>query len=245
MVDFHTHILPNVDDGSKSVRESLEMLRLLSSQGVTTVCATPHFYARRTSPEAFVIKRQKAFDSLKPYLTPDHPSIILGAEVLYYEGICQTEDLSLLRLSGTKMLLLEMPTVPWTERMISTIIELNSRPDVTIVLAHIERYLSANSKAVWDRLHRNGVMFQANAEFFNSFWTKRKAVKMLSKDRIHLIGTDCHNLTDRRPDIDTSLSYITKKLSSDSLYSMYKIEEYLKSVPSSNEIDHLLDLRMH
>ena len=46
MIDFHSHILPGMDDGSKSTQESLEMLDMLRAQGVDTVAATPHFYAR-------------------------------------------------------------------------------------------------------------------------------------------------------------------------------------------------------
>lgn len=45
MIDLHTHILPNVDDGSSSLEESLALLRMLASQGVTLTAATPHFYA--------------------------------------------------------------------------------------------------------------------------------------------------------------------------------------------------------
>ena len=48
MIDLHTHILPNVDDGSSSLEESLALLRMLASQGVTLTAATPHFYERHT-----------------------------------------------------------------------------------------------------------------------------------------------------------------------------------------------------
>ena len=53
MIDFHSHILPGMDDGSKSTQESLEMLDMLRAQGVDTVAATPHFYARENPPEVF------------------------------------------------------------------------------------------------------------------------------------------------------------------------------------------------
>ena len=64
MIDVHTHILPGIDDGSKSVEMSLEMLRILASQGVTTVVATPHFYATRNNPESFYEDRQRAREQL-------------------------------------------------------------------------------------------------------------------------------------------------------------------------------------
>lgn len=60
MIDFHSHILPGVDDGSKNVEMSLEMLRASAAQGVTDICLTPHFYAERNTPEKFLEKRRRA-----------------------------------------------------------------------------------------------------------------------------------------------------------------------------------------
>ena len=53
MIDWHNHLLPNMDDGSRSVEESLAMLRAQAAQGVTTVMATPHFYANDESVASF------------------------------------------------------------------------------------------------------------------------------------------------------------------------------------------------
>ncbi|MCD8022363.1 MAG: hypothetical protein LUF30_05135 [Lachnospiraceae bacterium] len=60
MIDFHTHILPGIDDGSSSTEESMEMLRLSYSQGITEIVATPHFYATQESPEHFLRRRASA-----------------------------------------------------------------------------------------------------------------------------------------------------------------------------------------
>ena len=59
MIDFHSHILPGVDDGSKNLLMSLTMLRRLYEQGVTKVAATPHFYADKQSPDSFARKRDE------------------------------------------------------------------------------------------------------------------------------------------------------------------------------------------
>ena len=99
MIDFHTHILPGVDDGSKNVEESLLMLDSMKNQGVKTVIATPHFYANDESVESFLSRRNEAFSSLKKSLA-DGPEIILGAEVRYYDGISRLEDLKKLRIEG-------------------------------------------------------------------------------------------------------------------------------------------------
>ena len=62
MIDLHTHILPNVDDGSSSLEESLALLRMLASQGVTLTAATPHFYATSDTPEKFFRRREAAWN---------------------------------------------------------------------------------------------------------------------------------------------------------------------------------------
>ena len=65
LTDFHSHILPEVDDGSRSVRQSLEMLRLEGEQGIRRVVATPHFYARQDTPERFLRRRERAWNALR------------------------------------------------------------------------------------------------------------------------------------------------------------------------------------
>ena len=61
VVDFHTHILPGIDDGSSSAEESLAMLQMEKEQGIDTVVVTPHFYPQEDRPERFLKRRKEAF----------------------------------------------------------------------------------------------------------------------------------------------------------------------------------------
>lgn len=201
MIDFHTHILPGVDDGSKSVAESLGMLREESKQGIQKLVLTPHFYAHENSPEQFLARRNDAWEQLSPVLNARMPKIYLGAEVQYFEGICQVEELPRLCVEGSDLLLLEMPFSKWSDRIIQDVLTLNDREDIQIVLAHIDRYLSMQSKETWQILLENGVLMQVNASFFLHWKTKHKAMKMLKKGQIHLLGSDCHNMTHRPPNL--------------------------------------------
>lgn len=202
MIDFHTHILPGIDDGSKSVSESVTMLRMQMRQGIRTVVATPHFYADRTSPELFLEEREQAWMELEPYLWPELPDVYLGAEVQYFEGISTVDEIKLLKITGSDLLLLEMPFQRWTVRMVEDVLELNDRPDVRIVLAHIERYLAKQPKELWQNLRDCGVLMQSNVSFFADWKTRYKAMSMLAKGEIHMLGTDCHNKTYRPPNWD-------------------------------------------
>ena len=79
VIDFHSHILPGIHDGSKDLETSLEMLRMSAAQGVTDMVATPHFYASKEGFETYLEKRIHAFETLCASRTPDMPRIRLGA----------------------------------------------------------------------------------------------------------------------------------------------------------------------
>lgn len=212
MIDFHSHILPGIDDGSQHVQDSLEMLRRLKEQGVNTVILTPHFYPNRHSLDKFLYRRQSAWERLNEAL-PDHEMrLLLGAEVQYYRGISHMEQLTELCVQGTNLLLLEMPFSRWSEYAVREVCELASSGEVTVLLAHIERYLAFQSRAVWERLLRCGVLMQSNAEFFLTPVLRRRALQMLKQARIHVLGTDTHNLTTRAPHMDAAMAYITRHL---------------------------------
>lgn len=218
MLDFHSHILPEIDDGAQSIEESLAMLRMLKEQGCETVALTSHYLAMDESPTAFLERRKESYDKLKVEIEKadfDAPKLLLGAEVFYYPGICKMEELSSLTLQGTNLLLLEMPMMPWSEHTIRELIEANNSASVRIVIAHIERAMKYQKKDTISRLIDAGVLIQVNASFFNSRSTKRKALKMLKAGQIHFIGSDCHNTKYRPPRIADALSVIEEKYGTD------------------------------
>ena len=220
MIYWHSHILPEMDDGSRDVAESISMLEMLTSQGVLTVVATPHFYANDESVEQFLERREQSFGILQKALPENAPQIILGAEVRYYAGISHMENLKSLRIQGTKLLLLEMPMATWTEYMIRELIELASQRGIRLVLAHIERYIPLQKRETWIRLARNGIIMQVNASYFISLASRRKAISRLVDGDVQLLGTDCHNMTNRPPKMGQATDFIRKKLGDDYLTQM-------------------------
>lgn len=212
MTDFHTHILPEVDDGSKSVAESIEMLTSLSEQGISKVVATPHFYANDESVEEFLHRRQTAFEQLSKKLTTELPKILLGTEIRYYNGLSRLEHLDFLCIQGTRLLLIEMPECKWTESTIRELTDIASSGRYIPVLAHIERCIFYQSESVFCRLLANGVLMQANADFISGTFSKFKALRLAKRSRIHFIGSDCHNMQNRAPNIGKAYKTLEKKL---------------------------------
>ena len=63
--DYHSHILPNIDDGSDSIKTSLKMIKMMKQQGIGIIVATPHFYMHReASLDSYLVKRQNAYEKL-------------------------------------------------------------------------------------------------------------------------------------------------------------------------------------
>ena len=233
MIDFHSHILPGIDDGSRNVKMSLGMIDTLALQKVDTICATPHFYVTQRTPEHFLERRQEAYELLVPVLPKNSPRILLGAEVLYYPGVSKMEALPELCLEGTDVLLLEMPFTEWQEYWVREVCDLALTRKYTIVLAHIERYYNQQPKKVWDKLLDLGVLMQVNADFFLQpdsifrFRNGSKALKLLKEGRIHLLGTDAHNLSSRPPIIAEAREVIQKELGKKALQRIDELGEEL------------------
>ena len=212
MTDFHAHLLPGMDDGSDSVETSLAMLELWREQGIGRICATPHFYAERTTPERFLRRRAAAGEALQAAMGGEAgPKLLFGAEVRFFDGIGSAEALPSLCLEGSNLLLLEMPFTRWTDRMLTEVAELRRR-DILPVAAHLERYLAFNSSATIRRFMSMDVLIQCNAEFFLSRRTAGKALRLLREERIHFLGSDAHNLSSRAPNLGAALALIERKL---------------------------------
>ena len=212
MTDFHMHVLPGMDDGSKSVEMSLGMLERSASYGVNTVAATSHFYAWENSPRKFLTRRAEAHRRLMETAAgrEDLPRVLLGSEVCFFDGVSGMDELEALCLEGTKLLLLEMPFVRWTERMLREV-ETIQRSGLIPVAAHIERYLDFQPKSLMNEFFELGVLLQCNASFFLDR-RARRALKMFRKGQVRFLGSDAHNLSSRPPNLGGAAELIEKKL---------------------------------
>lgn len=225
--DFHSHILPGVDDGSPDAATSLEMLGRESAQGISRVVATPHFYARHERPERFLERRERAEEALRRAMAQRDglPELLVGAEVHFFRGIAESEFLPQLTIRGTNSILVEMPPAPWPEALCRELADIWDKRGITPIVAHIDRYIGPfRTHGIPKLLQELPVLVQANASFFLDRATARMALNMLKADRIQLLGSDCHNLTDRKPDLGEAVSRIEKKLGRGPIAQIQKYE---------------------
>ena len=227
MIDFHTHILPEMDDGSRSVEESLSMLRAEQAQGVDTVVLTPHFYPKHESLTRFLQRREESFNRLQAAAAENwlQPKLLTGAEVYFFRGIAESDILPELAVAGTDLVLVEMPVTKWSEQMLRELGEIHSKTGLIPVVAHVERYLKDNGRHLSDVLAELPALVQANSSFFLSLGTRRRAMRLLRQGKIHLLGSDCHNMTSRTPNLGVAKEKIIRALGSEGLETVRRVEE--------------------
>lgn len=186
------------------------MLKASRKQGVETVIATPHFYADCEDPSAFLARRASAVSVLSAAVSacPEPlPDIRFGAEILYFPGMSEAEELLGLVIEGTYCLLIEPPMMPWSETMIDEIEQTGKRLRCIPVIAHIDRYMRVlKDPTLIDRVRDRQLLIQVNASFFLHADSTDFAMRLLNESRIHLIGSDCHNLNTRPPNLGMAAS---------------------------------------
>lgn len=224
-IDVHTHVLPRFDDGSRGSTESIEMLRELRAQGAVGVVLTPHFYARRDEPEDFLSAREETAAHLVKRIREEAEGdlpldLYLGAEVEYFNAMSISQSLERMCISGTRYLLCEMPFYSWTEAMINELRVIKKERGITPIIAHIERYFGLYKPSMLDGMIKDGFLIQSNAEAFLGFG-RGKVLKLLSEGRIHLIGSDCHNMEKRAPNMASAFEVIEKRLGRETAERLY------------------------
>lgn len=217
VIDFHSHVLPGIDDGSRNAQTSKGMLCMCREHGVELVIATPHFYADSNRVERFVENRKRAYDEVMA-LDADIPQIMMGAEVAYFSGISRADKIDALTIEDTDIMLLEMPFVTWDDFVVREVRDLIEKRHFHIILAHIERFLKIpGNKSYVEQVLELPLTVQVNAESLLDFRQRGRLLKMFKKNEAHIIGSDCHGMHHRVPNLWLGREALEAKLGHDIL----------------------------
>ncbi len=194
MIDFHTHILPEVDDGSRSFEESLQMIEKEIADGVTDIVITPHMYSKeQLKNRDFHIEQ---FNKLVE-ISKDLPiNLILGAEIYYHSHI--DLDIKNLTLGSSKTILIEFSMM--YEMPIEEVAYSLQVSGYQVIIAHVERYPYLETEDYY-KIKRTGALLQMNASSILGLdkYANKRVVKYLIKNHlIDIVSSDCHSM-DRRP----------------------------------------------
>ena len=223
MIDIHCHILPGIDDGSRDVEESMEMIREAYKAGFTNIISTSHYIEESYNvPKA---RRQELIDMLNSKIEQEGMKIKIynGAEAYITPNLVElikAEELP--TMNGTKYLLMELPMhnqILSLESIVSKVIN----QGITLIIAHPERYsyVQKNYK-ILNELADMGVLFQANYGSCIGQYGKeaeKTLKKLLKANRISFFGTDCH----RAGSVYEKMPEILKKL--EKMIGKEKLEE--------------------
>lgn len=213
MIDMHTHVLPNLDDGAKTEQEAAKLLRLDYAQGVHELVFTPHYYGKKRSVESFLKDRNEAAEKILGQV-PAGMKTRLGAEV-YLTGINDPDNETLCKLAieDTKCVLVELPfSERWRKSLLVKLYGFMAATGYRPIVAHIERYLEiAKNPTLVNFLVKMGCYIQLNTRAFLDKRTQKLAFLLLKHGLVHCLGTDTHNETDRAPDYEQAKALVKEK----------------------------------
>lgn len=191
------------------------MLESLAEQGVDTVALTSHYYAEKETPEEFFKRREASYKELTEAIKgrDDLPKLLLGAEVCYYIGISRLQNINEFCIEGTPLAIIEPPLFcKWDRNTIDEILAICRSGKVIVVIAHINRYFIYNDMSVFEEFARAGALLQINTEVALNFRQMLRLKKFNKRDLFHFIGSDCHNMTTRKPVYLEAVKSIEKSL---------------------------------
>lgn len=205
MVDIHSHILPDLDDGPSTVEESLELAHGAFNAGTRTLVATPHVLnCMNLANNSQINRKFKEFKTLLQEKLPDL-TLLLGTEIYFQPNLSQYANYDAATLNGTRRyILVEFPLgdIPKQyERELAAL----ARFGLTPVIAHPERNaLVIGKPALAGKMVEAGGILQMNAGSLTGLFgsTVRKvAQNLLKKGWVHVIASDAHDPVKRGPDL--------------------------------------------
>lgn len=199
MTDVHSHILFGIDDGSRTISESVELLKKLKSVGFNNVILTPHFILDSTYNSNYE-SNIKIYNELKERLIDENIdiNIYLGNEIFIDKNVPTLLEKNIITsLNGTKYVLVEFPMHNKLLNIEDMLYEIRSR-GYEVVIAHPERYDAFKEDySIVDTLREDGFLFQSNYSSILGYYGKDsiKLLKyMLKRHYIDFLGTDIHRI---------------------------------------------------
>jgi tyrosine-protein phosphatase YwqE len=197
-VDMHSHLIPGIDDGSKSMEESLELIKRLSSYGLRKIITTPHIMSEyfKNTPEIISM----GLEDLRKAVKAEGISIEIEAAAEYYMDEILLEKIKngeKLLTFGENYILVETGFINKPQMLFETMFQLEMS-GYKPILAHPERYqyLIGDKSLLEDMVDRK-ILFQINLLSLTGFYSKPVkdfAESLMERELVKFFGTDCHNV---------------------------------------------------
>ncbi len=230
MIDFHTHILPNIDDGSKNIEETFSLIKEAEKAGFNKIISTSHYF--EGFYESSHIDREAWIEALNTKISEQNINVklYLGSEIYISDNIINLlESNKASSINKTRYVLFEMPLNAKPLNLYDMVFELIKHKYIPI-LAHPERYVfvQKDTELIYD-LIQNGVLMQSNFGSFIGFYgteIQKTAKELLKRNMIHFLGSDVHRQNTLYKKIPESIKTLKNYISTE------KIEELTETNPS-------------
>lgn len=212
MIDLHTHILPNVDDGASSLKMALEMIEEEIKNDVDEIILTPHYFKNEFNCTDFEIIKNK-FDELKKECSSYNIKLRLGAEIYFSNEVFNDlKTHNSITLGDTNYVLIEFSLFQEYFDIVSIVDELvysGYRP----IIAHPERYSYLSISDIKKIIDIGGYIQINTSSILGDFGVeiKKKAESLLKNKLVNFVASDCHNMNVRKPNLKVTLDLISKK----------------------------------
>lgn len=241
MIDFHTHILPNIDDGSRSIEETFNLIEEAKKAGFEKIVLTPHYI--EDYYETDVAEREVWLDAITKNLSVKKfdGDLYLANEIYMTENIMKLlENAKASTINNTSYVLFELPLNAEPLNLYDVIYEMQQNKIVP-VLAHPERYtfMQKEPELIYD-LVQKGVLMQSNyGSFIGQYGKKAQVIakKMLENNLVHFLGSDVH----REKTIYPHIPEILKEI--ESIIGEERLEELTTTNPELALANKRIDIR--
>ena len=212
MIDLHSHILHEIDDGATSIEVALEMARQAADDGVEVMACTPHFLPGVYDPDPAHILRQ--VDELNDRLIQAgiELAVVSGCEAhLRPDMVRRLKAGQILTLHGGRHVLVEMPPTtlpPHMDRFFLDLIAAGYKP----IMAHVERYRwTERSMPFIQNMALAGVLMQVTAgSLFGDYGRSATelSTRLLDLGLVHVVASDAHDVTRRPPGLSKAYNLV-------------------------------------
>ena len=217
MIDLHSHILPNIDDGSKSLEESIAIIKQAVSNGVTDIIVTPHFILGSSYNKEKNANKTLLAD-LKTRVEAESLSINLhlGNEIFVdIEMVSLLKKKKIASLNDSRYVLFELPMNNEYKNIKKTLFDLQSAGYIPII-AHPERYrIVKENPQVIEKWQEAGAVFQSNiGSLFGRYGKEAKStlITLLKHEAVSFIASDIHHSRDTFYEDIPKLKKMLKKI---------------------------------
>ncbi len=223
MIDFHTHIIPNIDDGAYNDAIAREMIDEELQDEVHSIILTPHI---RYKSDEFLScqKLEDIFEDFYYKFKTKGVEFFLGGEIYYVEGVIDALlKNEIMTINKSKYILIEFNLfyeINNIRNVIADVVANGFKP----ILAHPERYAYVNVEKMREYRDLGAIIQIDSSSILGDFGRKPKklAHKLLKRGLVDLISSDCHSVGTRRPNLKRTVEYITKKYGEDTAKTIFE-----------------------